>query len=88
MSATFPFNNLEVSRIIEPRVNINKKLGYDFQTGVTSNRFHAQIADSASTSNLVFSYKPSQNVLISRKMYVVYDLYIQFTGTSAPGRRL
>ena len=78
-----------IAKVLEPRVDINKPKRYDFMSGVQSIVYKSITASSASNNSITFSYKPSQNVLLSRRMYCQYTLNLQFAGTVVgPGNLL
>lgn len=80
---------LPIAKVIEPRVNINKSKMYQFCSGVQSIVYKSINASSASNNSITFSYKPSQSVLLSRRMYCQYTLNLQFTGSVVgPGNLL
>lgn len=80
---------LPIAKVIEPRVNIDKAKMYEFSSGVQSIVYKSITASSASNNSITFSYKPSQSVLLSRRMYVQYTLNLQFAGSVVgPGNLL
>ena len=72
---------VQIAKVLEPRINIDKNKRYEFMSGVQSIVFKQITASSASNNSVTFSYKPSQNVLLSRRMYVQYTLNLQFSGS-------
>lgn len=78
-----------IAKVLEPRIDINKPKRYEFMSGVQSIVFKSITASSASNNSVTFSYKPSQQVLLSRRMYIQYTLNLQFAGaTVGPGNLL
>lgn len=73
---------IPLQKVILPTIDINKQKQYDFLAGVSSKVFKNITANSASNSNISFSYKPSSSVIISRAMYIRYKLTFTVTGTT------
>ena len=82
------YSNTKITKVIDPQVNINQEKKYDFLAGVRNVLYRNVDASSASNSNISFSYRPSSQVLIGRKLYVKYALRITFTGTTSLGGNL
>lgn len=84
----FEEGQVPLMKVLEPRCAFNEGKSYDFLSGVRQIQYKNIEATSASTSNLTFTYKPPSNVLISRKMWIKYNLTLVFTGTNSLGGNL
>jgi hypothetical protein len=74
---------IPLQKVIDPRLDINKRKTYDFLSGVQSCVWKRINANSASNTAITFSYKPSQGLILSRRMYIKYKLRLTFAGTSS-----
>jgi len=83
MSIVLGNENIPVSQVIDPRLDINKKKEYQFLSGVSSILYRNINANSVSNSSVTFSYKPSNQTILSRRMYVKYRLRCVLQGTSS-----
>jgi hypothetical protein len=84
----FPSSPVEVYKQLESRLKFNEKKEYNFLSGMKAIQYKSIESSSASSSSLVFSYKPPSNVAIGRKMFIRYNLTINFTGTNSLGNNL
>jgi len=73
---------IPIQKVILPTIDINKQKQYDFLAGVSSKVYKNITANSASNSNISFSYKPSSSVILSRAMYIRYKLTFTVSGNT------
>jgi hypothetical protein len=83
MSITLGNETIQVKKILDPRLDINKSKSYEFLSGVNSCIWKNINANSSSNTAITFSYKPSQSVILSRRMYIKYKLRCTLSGTSS-----
>lgn len=84
----FPNQPIPVMKQFDDRMQFNELKAYDFLTGTKAIQYKSIEATSASSSGLSFSYKPPSNICIARRMYIRYNLTINFTGTNSLGGNL